>query len=136
MYESLLDVSSDLCDEDALLLCSPCYDEVQAAISEFKTSFAVDLDEEYSHPSRSYYCLRDLVEVECFTNDIQVKCGTLAAEATKEFVRRSYYIEFNCKADNVKLILSELDKYRVKSHHKEHLAGALEELIRKYEEQG
>ncbi|GIX77689.1 hypothetical protein CDAR_68221 [Caerostris darwini] len=150
MYESLLDVSSDLCDEDALLYAvvtenlkclnetletSSCYDEAQAAIREFKTSFTVDHDEEYSHPSRSYYCLRDLVEVECYTNDVHVNCGTLAAEAMKEFVRRSYYIEFNCKAENLKLILSELDKYRLKSHHNEPLAGALEELIRKFEEQ-
>ncbi|GIX97839.1 uncharacterized protein CEXT_648801 [Caerostris extrusa] len=86
LYESLYSVASDICDENTLmngvitenLRClndtfenSPCYDEIEARINEFKIYMPYATDENDYLLLPEIFCLKEFLSSVCYINDIQ-----------------------------------------------------------------
>ncbi|GIY34167.1 hypothetical protein CEXT_768401 [Caerostris extrusa] len=128
MYDDVYNISSDVCDEDKLiyevitenLRClnetfenSPCYDEIEATMQEY----APNIVHEKS-------CLLSVIPMIFRKN-----CGELASDMAKEFVRRSYFIEYSCDIIDANILLGDVDKYKLKSHEQDYLVEIMGDLV-------
>ncbi|GIY33734.1 uncharacterized protein CDAR_386251, partial [Caerostris darwini] len=148
-YESVHGVASDICDEDTMinqvitenLRClnetfetSPCYDEVHAITNEFKIYMPNVTDENDYYLTSEVFCLQESIFSVCYIKDIDKNCGTPVADMAKEFVHRSYLIGYSCDIEDAKVLLADLDRYKLKSHQQDYLVEMLGEVMTRYEE--
>ncbi|GIY33728.1 uncharacterized protein CDAR_386211 [Caerostris darwini] len=144
MYEDVYSISSDVCDEDKLiyevitenLRClnetfenSPCYDEIEATMQEHAPNI---VRQNNSLLPSEIYCLREILSTVCYTNDIQKNCGELASDMAKEFIRRSYFIEYSCDIMDAKVLLEDVGRYKLKSHEQDYLVKIMGDLVTRY----
>ncbi|GIY33732.1 uncharacterized protein CDAR_386241 [Caerostris darwini] len=149
MYESLYGVASDICDENTLmngvitenLRClnetfenSPCYDEIEARINEFKIHLPYATHENDYLLLPEIFCLKEFLSSVCYINDIQTNCGELAGDMAKQFLRRSFFIEFSCDITDAKRLLEDLDRYKFKSHEQDLFVEILGDIINRSDE--
>ncbi|GIY33730.1 uncharacterized protein CDAR_386231 [Caerostris darwini] len=144
MYKNVYSISSDVCDKDKLiyevitenLRClnetfqdSPCSEDIEATILGYMPN--ITHETEHLLPSE-LSCLREILSSVCYTNDIQKNCGELAADMAKEFIRRSYFIEFSCDIMDAKVLLEDVDRYKLKSHEQDYLVEIMGDIVTRY----
>ncbi|GIX97840.1 hypothetical protein CEXT_648811 [Caerostris extrusa] len=108
---------------------SPCFEDIEATIHGYMPN--ITHETEYMLPSE-ITCLREILSSVCYTNDIQKNCGEMAADMAKEFIRRSYLIEFSCDIIDAQVLLADVDRYKLKSHEQDYLVEIMGDIVTRY----